>query len=53
MQDFEKLGAFYLGKRFDTETDKLTEELVLCGVMDLTTHAVIIGMTGRLRPAWT
>jgi hypothetical protein len=46
MQDFEKLGAFYLGKRFDTETDKLTEELVLYDAKDLTTHAVIIGMTG-------
>jgi len=46
MRDFEKLGAFYLGKRFDTETDKLTEELVLYDAKDLTTHAVIIGMTG-------
>jgi len=46
MQDFEKLGAFYLGKRFDTETNKLTEELVLYDAKDLTTHAVIIGMTG-------
>jgi len=46
MQDFEKLGAFYLGKRVDTDTDKLTEELVLYDAKDLTTHAVIIGMTG-------
>jgi hypothetical protein len=46
VQDFEKLGAFYLGKRFDTEADKLTEELVLYDAKDLTTHAVIIGMTG-------
>jgi len=46
MQDFEKLGAFYLGKRLDAETDKLTEELVLYDAKDLTTHAVIIGMTG-------
>ena len=46
MKDFEKLGAFYLGKRFDTEADKLTEELVLYDAKDLTTHAVIIGMTG-------
>lgn len=46
MQDFEKLGAFYLGKRFDTDADKLTEELVLYDAKDLTTHAVIIGMTG-------
>jgi len=46
MQDFEKLGAFYLGKRFDSGADKLTEELVLYDAKDLTTHAVIIGMTG-------
>ncbi|MDH3374558.1 MAG: hypothetical protein OEM85_14425, partial [Gammaproteobacteria bacterium] len=46
MQDFEKLGAFYLGKRYDTDADKLTDELVLYDAKDLTTHAVIIGMTG-------
>lgn len=46
MHDFEKLGAFYLGKRYDGETDKLTEDLVLYDSKDLTTHAVIIGMTG-------
>ena len=46
MQDFEKLGAFYLGKRYDTAADQLTDELVLYDAKDLTTHAVIIGMTG-------
>ena len=46
MHDFEKLGAFYLGKRYDTESEKLTEDLVLYDSKDLTTHAVIIGMTG-------
>jgi hypothetical protein len=46
MHDFEKLGAFYLGKRYDTEADKLTDELVLYDSRDLTTHAAIIGMTG-------
>ena len=46
MHDFEKLGAFYLGKRYDTDADKLTEDLVLYDSKDLTTHAVIIGMTG-------
>ena len=46
MHDFEKLGAFYLGKRYDTDTEKLTDELVLYDSKDLTTHAVIIGMTG-------
>jgi len=46
MHDFEKLGAFYLGKRYDADADKLTEDLVLYDSKDLTTHAVIIGMTG-------
>jgi hypothetical protein len=46
MHDFEKLGAFYLGRRYDTEADKLTDELVLYDSKDLTTHATIIGMTG-------
>ena len=46
MLDFEKLGSFYLGKRHDADTDTLTDELVLYDAKDLTTHAVIIGMTG-------
>ncbi len=46
MQDFEKLGAFYIGKRYDSEADKLSDDLVLYDSKDLTTHAVIIGMTG-------
>ena len=45
MQDFEKLGAFYVGKKVDDDGE-LTEELVLYDSKDLTTHAVIIGMTG-------
>ena len=28
MHDFEKLGAFYLGKRYDMEAQTLTDELV-------------------------
>ena len=46
MQDFEKLGAFYLGKRFDVGRQQLTDELVLYDSKDLSTHAVIVGMTG-------
>jgi hypothetical protein len=46
LPDFEKLGSFYLGKRHDASTESLTEELVLYDSKDLTTHAVIIGMTG-------
>lgn len=43
MQDFEKLGSFYLGKEVG---DNNTDNLVLYDAKDLTTHAVIIGMTG-------
>jgi Sec-independent protein translocase protein TatA len=39
MQDFEKLGAFYLGR---TKTD----EPLLYDSKDLVTHAVVVGMTG-------
>lgn len=46
MYDFEKLGAFYLGRRVDTATGDTTDDLVLYDSKDLTTHAVIIGMTG-------
>jgi hypothetical protein len=46
MLDFEKLGAFYVGKRYDESAQKLTDDLVLYDAKDLTTHAVIIGMTG-------
>jgi len=46
MQDFEKLGIFYLGKEYDLDEKRLKDELVLYKSKDLTTHAVIIGMTG-------
>jgi hypothetical protein len=46
LPDFEKLGSFYLGKRRAADADSLTDELVLYDSKDLTTHAVIIGMTG-------
>jgi hypothetical protein len=46
MQDFEKLGEFYLGKLVDPATGKLTDEMLLYDSPDLTTHAVCIGMTG-------
>ena len=46
MQNFEKLGAFYLGKRVADATGEPLDELVLYDSKDLTTHAAIIGMTG-------
>ncbi len=44
--DYEKLGAFYLGRRFDASADETTDETVLYDAKDLTTHAVCVGMTG-------
>jgi hypothetical protein len=44
--DFEALGAFYLGKRYDLATRARLDDYVLYDAKDLTTHAVIIGMTG-------
>lgn len=44
--EYERLGAFYLGKRHDSEAGGRTDELVLYDAKDLTTHAVIVGMTG-------
>src|SRR6476469_6073450 len=46
MQDFEKLGAFYLGRPFDLEQKKAKERLLLYDSKDLVTHAVCVGMTG-------
>ncbi len=46
MQDFEKLGQFYLGKVYDLKEGKRTDELLLYDSKDLCTHAVVVGMTG-------
>ncbi|NLB65749.1 MAG: ATP-binding protein [Lentisphaerae bacterium] len=46
MTDFEKLGVFYLGRRYDSETLTPTDEALLYKSKDLTTHAVCVGMTG-------
>ena len=46
MQDFDKLGVFYLGREFDLKKNALKENLVLYDSRDLVTHAVCVGMTG-------
>ena len=46
MQDFEKLGAFYLGRGYDLAAKRPTDDLILYDARDLTTHAVCVGMTG-------
>jgi hypothetical protein len=46
MQDFEKLGSFYLGKQYDAASQRRTDELMLYDAKDLVTHAICVGMTG-------
>jgi hypothetical protein len=46
MQAFEKLGTFYLGKQIETVTGEVSDRLLLYDAKDLTTHAMMVGMTG-------
>ena len=46
MQDFEKLGVFYLGRNYDIKNKSQLEDLLLYDSKDLVTHAICIGMTG-------
>ncbi|BCS34896.1 hypothetical protein TBR22_A41220 [Luteitalea sp. TBR-22] len=46
MQDFETLGAFYLGRPYDLATRTATPAPLMYDSRDLLTHAVCIGMTG-------
>ena len=46
MQEFEKLGVFYLGRPFDLNEKKPKDGLLLYDSKDLVTHAVCVGMTG-------
>jgi len=46
MPDYEKLGVFYLGRRWDAKDRKTLPQLLLYDSKDLTTHGVCVGMTG-------
>jgi hypothetical protein len=46
MQDYEKLGVFYLGRQYDLGAKTLQDDLILYDSRDLVTHAVVVGMTG-------
>ncbi len=46
MQDFEKLGVFYLGRPYDLAKKKPKNGWLLYESKDLATHAVCVGMTG-------
>ncbi|HNQ72310.1 MAG TPA: DUF87 domain-containing protein [Verrucomicrobiota bacterium] len=44
--DYEKLGVFYLGRRYDLRQQQTQADLILCESRDLVTHALVVGMTG-------
>jgi hypothetical protein len=46
VQDYEKLGVFYLGRAYDLAANRATGDLILYDSKDLLTHAVCVGMTG-------
>ncbi|MBN1375455.1 MAG: ATP-binding protein [Dehalococcoidia bacterium] len=46
MEDFEKLGVFYIGREYDLAARESGGRLVLYDSRDLTTHGVCVGMTG-------
>jgi hypothetical protein len=46
VQDFEKLGSFYLGNPIDVASGKAVDSPLLYDSKDLVTHAVCVGMTG-------
>ena len=46
MQDFEKLGLFYLGREYDVSAARVLDAPVLYDSRDLVTHAMCVGMTG-------
>ncbi len=46
MEAYEKLDVFYLGRHYDPQERSVDDEALLYRSRDLTTHAVIIGMTG-------
>lgn len=46
MPFIEAPTTFYLGRRYDPHSKRLTDEVVYYDSRDLTTHALVVGMTG-------
>ena len=46
MPFIEAPTTFYLGRRYSPKTDRLTDDVVYYDSRDLTTHALVVGMTG-------
>ncbi len=45
-ESYEKLGSFYLGREYDLAAGETKDATILYDAKDLTTHGVIVGMTG-------
>ncbi|MCB9455964.1 MAG: DUF87 domain-containing protein [Anaerolineaceae bacterium] len=46
MPFIEAPTTFYLGRRYDPGTHRLADDVVYYDARDLTTHAIVVGMTG-------
>ncbi|MBP6298717.1 MAG: DUF87 domain-containing protein, partial [Anaerolineae bacterium] len=46
MKFIEAPTTFYMGRRYDPQANELTDDVVYYDSRDLTTHAVVLGMTG-------
>ena len=46
MADTEDRACFYLGREYDLATRKVLDRTVNYEASDLTTHGVVVGMTG-------
>lgn len=46
MEDYEKLGVFFIGREYDLESKKSKDNLILYDSKDLVTHGICVGMTG-------
>ncbi len=46
MPDYEKLGVFYLGRRYDLQHRQTQSDLILYESKNLVTHGLVVGMTG-------
>src|SRR5687767_3058273 len=46
MPFIEAPTTFYLGRRYDPTSKRVTDDVVYYDSRDLTTHAVVLGMTG-------
>jgi hypothetical protein len=46
LPDYEKLGVFYLGRKYDLKAKKPLNDLLLFPSKNLVTHGLVVGMTG-------